>query len=271
MPPPADCPITLTQQRDTHIISALSAKFSRFVREGSVMKFSKRHRSYQFAACNRLAATIAKAAHAMNLQTKTDTSRQSASVYLVVSCDDFENDLTEIRCSDHDDRHPEKGRLYAWTGESAAPIIARLAEHYNKAIPPGFAEADFTQRSASAEKAAKARSQQAFTTESQEIDAVTNLLQQSKTIGVIAAGRAVDTLFPCIPRAKRQRIAQSATYRVKKTRALTAAGQDPEKLAALSKTYDEARKTLYTLVGPERFPSLRPKGFVRKFWIEDIP
>ena len=227
--------------------------------------FTKSLRSNKTGECRRLADHIAAAAQAMGLSAAVDWSRQSASHYVYVTSSEETDDLIKIRCSDHTDKHGGSD-WYAWAGECPSATIARLADHFRRAVPAGYRPEDYAARSAKAEAAAATRSKARRATEADMVAAVTESLAGHKTASALVAGKVVDSLYPAIPRAQRQRIANAASYAAIRDRDIVAAAGDVTALVDLARRYDEAKAVLFSLVGPDRFPALRPAGYPRSFW-----
>ena len=230
------------------------------------MTFSTSARSFKTGDCRRLADHISDAASAMGLDASVSTSRVSASHYVYVATNEESDDQIKIRCSDHDDKHASSD-WYCWAGECPSKIIARLAAHFSVAVPAGYRADDYQARSTSAKKAAKTHRVTAQATEAEMIAAVVESMADAKSIGPVAAGRAVDQIYPSIPRAQRQRMAAEASRKIVRDREIAKAGSNEAALAALAGRYDEARVMLRAMVGPERFNELRPAGYPRRYWV----
>jgi hypothetical protein len=221
--------------------------------------------SYKTGDCRRLAEHIRDAAVAMGLESSINKSRLSASHYVYVAANEESDDRLKIRCSDHDDKHASSD-WYCWAGECPSKIIARIADHFGVAVPAGYRAEDYGARSAAAKKAATTRRATAQATEAEMIAAVVKAMTGAKSIGAVAAGRAIDQVYPSIPRAQRQRLAGEISRRLERDRAIAAAGDDPVKLAPLAVRYPEAKAILRSLVSEEQFKSLRPAGCPRSYW-----
>ena len=228
-------------------------------------EFSKGCRSNKIGECRRLADHVATAAQAMGLVASVSQSLVSASHYVLVASSADAEDAIKIRCSDHSDRHGGSD-WYAWAGDCPSATIARLAAHFGVAVADGYRPADYVARSEAAAQAAATRSAARRSTEAEMVEAVVAGLAGKKTASKLVAGRVVDGLYPSIPRAQRQRIAAEASRVVTRDRAIAAAGDDENALAALGAKYAEARASLFALVGPLRFGRLRPAGFPRSCW-----
>lgn len=181
--------------------------------------FTTSARSAKAGDCLRLANLIAKAAEAMGLHATLQKSRLSASHYVYVTSED---DDAKIRCSDHDDKHGGAD-LLAWVGTCPSVAIARLAARFGRAVPEGFRAEDFAARSAQAKVTASARIQARQGVESAMTAAVVEALTGHKTASKLAAGRALDALYPSISRAQRQRIADAASRAAQQARQVEAA------------------------------------------------
>lgn len=227
--------------------------------------FTKSLRSNKTGECRRLADHIAAAAEAMGLVASVDASRQSASHYVYVATSDDADEKIKIRCSDHDDRHGGSD-WYTWARECPSTTIARLASHFGRTVPTGYRPEDYTARSAKGKAAAAARSKARQASEAEMVAAVIEEIETHKTASKLAAGKVVDGLYPSIPRAQRQRIAEAASSVVIRDRAIAAAAGDETALAALAVRFTEAKVVLLALVGPDRFLQLRPTGFPRSCW-----
>lgn len=227
--------------------------------------FTKSLRSNKTGECRRLADHIAAAATTMGLVAVVDASSQSASHYVCVAADAEADEQIKVRCSDHDDKHGGSD-WYAWAGECPSRIIARLAAHFERVVPAGYRPEDYAARSETAKAAAAARSQARRATEAEMVAAVIDTLRTGKNVSAVAAGKVVDGLHPAIPRAQRQRIAYAASAAVTRDRAIAAAADDEIALAKLATRHPEAMMALFSLVGAERFPSLRPAGYPGSCW-----
>ncbi len=194
-----------------------------------------------------------------------DASRQSASHYVYVAASAEADEQIKIRCSDHADRHGGSD-WHTWNGECPSITIARLADHFGCAVPIGYRPEDYAARSATAQAAAATRSQARRATEAEMIAAVIEAMQTAKNVSAVAAGKVVDGLHPALPMAQRQRIANAASATVTRDRAIAAAAGDETALAKLATRHPEAMAALFGLVGPERFPALRPSGYPRSCW-----
>jgi len=226
--------------------------------------FTKSLRSNKTGECRRLADHISAAAAAMGLVSEVDVSRQSASHYVYVAASADADEQIKIRCSDHDDRHGGSD-WHTWNGECPSATIARLASHFGCAVPVGYRPGDYAARSATAQAAAATRSQARRATEAEMIAAVIEAMQTAN-VSAVAAGKVVDGLHPAIPRAQRQRIAAAASATVTRDHAIAAAAGDETAIAKLATRHREAMAALFALVGPERFPALRPAGYPRSCW-----
>jgi len=227
--------------------------------------FTKCLRSNKTGECRRLADHISAAANAMGLVSEVDASRHSASHYVYVVAQSDANAQIKIRCSDHDDRHGGSD-WHTWNGECPSTTIARVARHFGRAVPFGYRPEDYATRSATAQAAAATRRQARRGTEVEMIAAVVEAMQAAKNVSTVAAGKVVDGMHPAIPRAQRQRIAAAASATVTRDRSIAAAAGNETVLAQLATRYPEAMAALFGLVGPERFPELRPAGYPRSCW-----
>lgn len=195
--------------------------------------FSKSFLSSKTGECRRLAEHIAAAARQMGLTADLDPSRISASHYVMV-CSDEGDDLVKIRCSDHDDRHGGSD-WHAWAGECPSATIQQVADHFGRAVPAGYTAADYAARSLAAKTRAATRSAALKDTEADMVAAVIGALEGAKNISSLAAGKAIDALFPAIPRAQRQRMAYSASAALVLDRAESAAEPVPTAVRARPK------------------------------------
>jgi len=180
------------------------------------MSFQKSDRTHKGTECNRLAAHIQKAAKAMDLCATFDKSCISASTYVYVSLPEDDNRDVEplkIRCSDHADKHTGTD-WYAWSDECPSKAISRLAEYFDRPVPKGYSEADYSKRSNSAGSAALIRSFAAADKEKEMISVITETISSTKTASKVEAWKVIDKEFPGIPRAQRQRIAMAAAGNV---------------------------------------------------------
>ena len=231
----------------------------------TVTTFTKAAYSNKTGLCRRLAAHIAAAAAAMDLVASLDPSRQSASHYVYVSADSEGEDQIKIRCSDHPDRHGGSD-WHAWSDACPSLTIARLAAHFGRAVPSGYRPGDYAARSIAAQAAAATRGRAKRATEKEMSDAVAGAMTAAPSSSPVAAGKMVDRLYPGIPRAQRQRIAQTVSSIVSRDRAIAAAARNEAALVSLAARYAEARVALLDLVGADRFAGLRPAGCPRTLW-----
>jgi len=227
--------------------------------------FAKASYSNKTGLCRRLAEHIAAAAAAMDLVVSLDPSRQSASHYVYVSADTESEDQIKIRCSDHADRHGGSD-WHAWSDACPSLTIARLAAHFCRAVPSGYRPEDYNARSIAAQAAAAARGRAKRATEREMSDVVANAMTAVRSSSPVAAGKVVDQLYPGIPRAQRQRLAQTVSSAVSRDRAIAAAAMNEAALASLAVRYAEARVALLDQVGADRFAALRPAGCPRALW-----
>jgi hypothetical protein len=88
-------------------------------------------------------------------------------------------------------------------------------------------------------------------------DAVASAMTGVQSSSPVATGKVVDRLYPGIPRAQRQRLAQTVSSALARDRAIAAAAGNEAALASLAVRYAEARVALLDMVGADRFAALR--------------
>lgn len=240
------------------------------------MQFRKPLLSYKGTACARLADHIAEAAQAMGLEASTDKSRQSASQYVYVhdvADEECERDL-KIRCSDHSDKHGGSD-WQVWDDECPSATIARVAAHYGREVPAGYRAGDYARRAEAAAKAAATRGNAKWGAEQNMRNDVIAALRNEKDASRVGAGRIIDRLFPGVPRAQRQRMAEHASYVVKSERAradefkaVEKANGNLEKLLAIAerKKSVAARDAIRALVAQDEFSRMKPANWFKSQW-----